>query len=266
MKLGMRLRELWGHRLGLMLSLAIALFAGFWSVTRVSVLPPRVESRHLEIASASTRVLVDMPRSMVLDLSEQVTDIESLTNRALLVGNLIGSAPVRESIARRVGIPAARIQVAAPLTREWPRAMQQAGTKRSTSDILRSPDEYRINVRANPTVPVLEISTVAPTAQAAARLANGAVLGTEDYLRGVAARESVTPVRQTKLEQLGRAQGGVINQGVSIKVALLSFLLTFTVSCIGVLAMARIRRGWAAQAVAASRPPVGWETDTPTVG
>jgi|SRR4051794_3243734 hypothetical protein len=259
MKFGMRLRELWQHRLGLTISLAIALFAGFWSIAHVSLLPPRVESRHLEIASANTRVLVDMPKSLVLDLSEQVADIESLTNRALLVGNLIGSAPVRESIARRVGIPADRLQVAAPLTREWPRAMQQAGTKRSTSDILRSPDEYRINVRANPTVPVLEISTVAPTAADAARLANGAVLGTEDYLRSVAAREAIAPARQTKLEQLGVAKGGVINQGVSVKVALLSFLLTLTVSCIGVLALARIRAGWASQAAAAKTPPVGWE-------
>ena len=43
-----------------------------------------------------------MPNSLVLDLSDQVTDIESLTNRGLLVGNLIGSAPVREFISRRV--------------------------------------------------------------------------------------------------------------------------------------------------------------------
>ena len=247
MKFGMRLRELWEHRLGLTLSIAIALFAGFWSIAKISLLPPGVHSRHLETASATTRVLVDMPNSLVLDLSDQVTDIESLTNRGLLVGNLIGSAPVRETISRRVGVPADRLEVAAPLTREWPRAMQQAGTKRSTSDILKSPDQYRINVRANPTVPILEISTVAPTAEAATRLANGAVLGTQDYLREVAARESIPASRQVKLDQLGSAKGGVINQGVSVKVALMSFLVALSVSFFAVLASARIRRGWAEQ-------------------
>jgi hypothetical protein len=244
MRFGMRLRELWGHRLGLVVSLAIGLFAAFWSIEKVSLFPPGVESRNLETASASTRVLVDMPKSLALDLSVQVIDIESLTNRALLVGNLMGSAPVRQAISERVGVPAERLEISAPITREWPRAMQQAGTKRSTGDILKSPDQYRINVRANPTVPVLEISAQAPTAAAAERLADGAVLGTQDYLRELAVDQDIADGKQVVLEQLGSAKGGVINEGVSVKVAVLSFLLAFGASSIGVLALARIRRGW----------------------
>jgi len=244
MRFGMRLRELWGHRLGLMVSLAIALFAAFWSIEKVSLFPPGVESRNLETASASTRVLVDMPKSLALDLSVQVIDIESLTNRALLVGNLIGSAPVRHAISERVGVPPDRLEISAPITREWPRAMQQAGTKRSTGDILKSPDQYRINVRANPTVPVLEITAQAPTAAAAERLADGAVLGTQDYLNELAVEQNISDSKQVMLEQLGSAKGGVINEGVSVKVAVLSFLLAFSASCLGVLALARIRRGW----------------------
>jgi hypothetical protein len=254
MKFGMRLRELWDHRLGLTVSIAIALFVGIWSVARVSLLPPGLESRHLETASATTRVLVDAPKSLVLDLSAQSIDIESITSRALMVGNLISSAPVREAIAKRVGVSADRLEVTAPLTREWPRPIQQAGNKRATSDILKSPDAYRINVRANPTVPVLEISATAPTAEAAQRLANGAVLGTEDYLNGVAARESIAETGRVKLEQLGQAKGEVINQGVSVKVAVLSFLVAFALSGFTVLLIARIRRGWAAQAQSGTPP------------
>ena len=250
MRFGMRLRELWGHRLGLAVSLAIALLAAFWSIQKVSLFPPGVESRNLETASASTRVLVDMPKSLALDLSVQAIDIESLTNRALLVGNLIGSAPVRQAISERVGVPPDRLEISAPITREWPRAMQQAGTKRSTSDILRSPDQYRINVRANPTVPVLEISAQAPTAAAAERLADGAVLGAEDYLRELAADQNISKSKQVVLEQLGSAKGGVINEGVSVKVAVLSFLLALAASCTGVLLLARIRQGWAERAQA----------------
>jgi hypothetical protein len=244
----MRLRELSEHRLGLAVSIAIALLAGFWSIARISLFPPGIESRNLETASASTRVLVDMPQSMVLDLSVQTIDVESLTNRALLVGNLIGSAPMRETISERVGVPADRLEIAAPLTREWPRAIQQAGVKRSTSDILKSPDQYRINVRANPTVPVLEISTQAPTVEAAVRLADGAVLGAKDYLRDLAARQGLDDDEQVRIEQLGSATGGVINEGVSVKVAILSFLLALTVSCGAVLVSARIRAGWKAGA------------------
>lgn len=248
MRFGMRLRELWGHRIGLLASLAVALLAAFWSVQQVSLFPPSAEPRRLETAAASTRVLVDTPKSLVLDLEVPVIDIEGITNRALLVGNLIGSGPVREAIARRVGVPAERLEVSAPLTREWPRAIKQAGTTRSTSDILKSPDQYRLNVRSNPTVPVIELSAQAPTAAAAERLANGAVLGAQDYLRDLARRQSIPATEQIRLEQLGRAKGGVINGGVSIQVAALSFLLAFGAGCFTVLVVARIRAGWASQA------------------
>jgi hypothetical protein len=253
----MRLRELWGHRIGLLVSVAIALFAAFWSVQKISLSPLGFEPRRLEVASASTSVLVDTPKSLLVDLSVQVIDIESITNRALLVGNLIGSAPVREEIARRVGVPPDRLQISAPLTREWPRAIVQAGTKRSTSDILKSPDQYRLNIRANPTVPVLELSAQAPTAADAEKLADGAVAGAEAYLRGLASSQNIPNAEQIRLEQVGRTKGGVINGGVNVRVAALSFLLAFAASCFAVLVFARIRRGWAvqAQAEAALAPP-----------
>jgi hypothetical protein len=246
----MRLRELSRHRLGVLVSLAIALFAAFWSVQRITLFPLGIESRSLETASATTRVMVDSPRSMVLDLSVQVADIEALSNRALLVGNLLGSLPVKQAISRRVGVPVDRLEISAPITREWPRAITQAGTERSTSDIVRSPDQYRINVRSNPTVPIIEISAQAPTAAAAEKLADGAVLGAEDYLRGLAARQGLEAGDQIRLEQLGRAEGGVINDGVGYKVALLSFLLAFGACCAGVMLLARVRGGWDAAAAA----------------
>lgn len=255
MRFGMRLRELWNNRVGLLVSVAIALFAAFWSVEKVSLFPPGSEPRRLETASASTRVLVDTPRSVVLDVSAQGFDIESVTNRALLVGNLINSAPVREAIAERVGIPSDRIEFSAPLTRDWPRAIKQAGTERSTSDILKSPEQYRLNIRVNPTVPVFEISAQAPTAAAAERLANGAVVGARDYLSAIGRRQGIRGGDQIRLEQLGRAKGSVINGGVDLQIAALSFGLALAAACAGVLVLTRIRRGWAAQG---RRPrPVG---------
>jgi hypothetical protein len=244
MRLGMRLRELWNHRLGLLASVLIALFAAVWSVQKVSLSPLGLEPRSLETASASTRVLVDTPRSAVLDASVQGFDIESVTSRALMVGNMVNSAPVREAIAERVGIPSDRIEFSAPLTREWPRAIKQAGVERRTSDILKSPDQYRLNVRVNPTVPVIELSAQAPTATAAEELANGAVTGARDYLRSMGRRQSIRGSEQIRLEQLGRAKGGIINGGVSLQIAALSFTLALIASCAGVLFLARVRRGW----------------------
>ena len=46
-----------------------------------------------------------------------------------------------------------------------------------TTDILKRPNEYRLSIQANPTVPVLDIYAEAPDDAAAKKLASGAVSG-----------------------------------------------------------------------------------------
>jgi hypothetical protein len=248
MQLGRHLRELWQLKTGVAISVLLALLAGLSSVAEVGLFPPSVAPRAEEMAAASTRLLVDAPKSSVLDLSVSLNDVESTTNRALLVSNVMASAPVREYIARRAKVPAEVLEIASPVTPEWPRPLAQTGNEKHTSDILASTDQYRLSLASNPTVPVVEVSAQAPTAKAAEQLANGAVDGMRDYLRDLGAAQQVPVTQQVHLEQLGRAKGGVINPGVSIKVALLSFGLVLAAASAAVLFLARVRRGWTLEA------------------
>jgi hypothetical protein len=247
MSLGRHLRELWRLRLGLAASLTLALFAALWSVGQVGLLPPSFKSRKLEIAAASTKVLVDTPKSAILDLSVSTYDFRAYTNRSLLVGNIMASAPVRGYIARRAHVPADVLQVASPVTPDFPRPLASDGEKHS-SDILKSPDEYRLSIQANPTVPVLDVYAEGPNGEAAQQLANGAVDGMKDYLRDLGTSQAIPSTQQVHLHQLGRAKGAVIDPGISTKVALLTFFLVFGASSIAVLAIARVRAGWVLEA------------------
>ena len=105
MGVGIRLRELWRLRVGVAVSVLLALVAALWSVQQISLFPPRLESRSLEMATASTHLVVDMPRSAVLDLRNDTYMLESLTNRTVLLGNVIANGSVRQYIARRTGVP-----------------------------------------------------------------------------------------------------------------------------------------------------------------
>jgi hypothetical protein len=229
MQLGRHLRELWQLRIGLVVSVLLAFLAALWSVGQVGLFPPSVKPRQLEMAGASTRALVDTPKSTVLDLSTGTSDLYAITNRALLVGNIMASAPVREYIARRAHVPADVLRVASPVTPDFPRPLAVNG-KPHSSDLLKSPDQYRLSIQ---------------TAAAAQQLANGAVDGMKDYLRDLGVTQHVPAEQQVHLEQLGSAKGGVINHGVSVKVAMLSFLLVFAVSSATTLYLARVQRGWA---------------------
>jgi hypothetical protein len=244
MGFGRHLRELARLRLGVALSILLALVAGVWSVARISVLPPGLSSRSLEIATASASVVADTPRSALLDLRQSTYDIEALNNRAVLLGTLMDSTPVRAYVAEHAGVPPAALQVVTPRTPAQPRAALKGGRQQHATDILKAGGDYRLDIEANPTVPILDIYTQAPTEETARKIADSAVAGVQAYLASFANIRGTREIRQIRLEQLGPARGGVINHGIEFQLALVSFIVVLVASCAAVLCLSRIRQGW----------------------
>ncbi|MCW2958747.1 MAG: hypothetical protein JWP18_1550 [Solirubrobacterales bacterium] len=257
MQLGRKLHELWHLRLGLAVSVALALLATLWSVDGLSLFPPGLKSRHLEMASASTSVFIDTPRSTMLDVTVTAGDFRAITNQSLLIANVMASAPVRERIARQAGVEASDIRMSSPVSPQWPRSLNRPGERATPGDLLKLPDEYRLSVLSNPTVPKIDIYATAPSPGAAARLADGAVRATQDYLRALGARQGIPPSQQVRLEQLGTAKGGTINPGADVKFAVLSFLVVFATTAAAVLFFARVRQGWKLEENAATGSGAG---------
>jgi hypothetical protein len=229
---------------GVAVCLGLALIAALWSLGDISLIPPKLKARSLEIATASTHVVVDTPRSTLLDLRQDTYELEGLTKRAVLLGNVIANGPVRESIARQAGIPVEVLRVDAPLTAKQPRVRVEAGNDKKASDILKSNDQYRLNIQANPTSPVLDIYAQTPTAESAEALANAAVNSLRAYLTGLARSQRTPETQQIQLLQLGTARGAVINEGVSWQVAFLVFIMTFGLTCATMIFLSRVSIGW----------------------
>lgn len=247
MRLGMYMRELWRSKAGLAIALLMALLVVARVNFGIGLIPPRIDHRPLETASASTHVLVDTPRSTLIDLSQDAYQISALSTRAVILGNVMASPPVREFIARRVGVDPESIEATGPRTPEQPRPVAGPETQPQVSDIAERPDEYRLSIQVNPTVPILDIYSQGPRPEAAKDLADGAVDGLQDYLNAVAAGRGTTVADdQIELQQLGRARGGVINDGAGLMFSLLVFVAAFIVSSAIVLLAGRVRRGWSA--------------------
>lgn len=229
---------------GVAVCFAVAIVAALAMSYRVTLFPPGLAARSQQIATASTEVLVDTPRSAVLDLRQDLSDIESLTNRTVLLGNVMASEPVLAYIGRRAGVAPDAITASTPRTPNSPRPIAAPGQERRTSDLLRSTDQYRLDIEANPTVPVLRIYAQASTARRAEELANAAVDGLRDYLARQARTTRVAPGQQVRLQQLGHASGAVINGGVRLQVMFLTFLLVFAAAAAAAIFTARVRRGF----------------------
>jgi hypothetical protein len=242
--IGIRLRKLWRLKLGVAISIALALFAAVWSVQKISLFPPGLSPRSLEMATASTHVLVDTPISAMVDLRQDTYSVDSLKNRVVVLGNVLASSQVQAKIAERAHVPVERLRIQAPLTSQQPAPPVDSENARHTSDILKSTDQYRIDLKANPTVPMLDIYVQTPNAESAAALGNAAVDELNTYLRGLVGRQNTPLKDQIRLVQLGRASGVVINGSVRWQAALLAFLLTLGISCATVTFLARVRAGW----------------------
>ena len=244
MGFGSRLRELWHIRGWVALCLVLALAAAVWSVANISLFPPSLSSRSLKLATATTQVVVDTPRSTLVDTRQDTYSLDALTNRAVLLGNVMASPPVREAIASQADVPFSELQVLPPLTPKQPRALSEAGNERKTSDILKLNDQYRLVVQANPTVPFLQVYAQAPDVRSATALADAAVDSMKLYLTKVAGSARTPDDEQIKLVQLGRAHGTVIDNGISWRVALLAFCVSFAVLCATAIYFRRVREGW----------------------
>ena len=240
MDLGRHLRELFGLHRSVVLCFLVAMLA----TVNMSYKLPSLEPRAVEMASATTEVLVDTQLSSVHDLRQGSAEFEKMTNRAVLIGNVMASPPVLRYIGRRAGVAPERIRAQPPLTPDFPRPLSGFGEDPKTRDLLESTDQYRLNIQANPTVPILQVYAQAPSADAAATLANSAVVGLRDYLEDTARAQETPAEDLVRLSALGRAKGVVINGGIHFQLALVTFLVVFGVSAATAILVARIRRGW----------------------
>jgi hypothetical protein len=241
---GIRLRSLWHLKLWLLGCTAVAVLAAIWSVAIITISPLALTPRKMQMASATTHVLVDSRSSMLIDLRENTYNLEGLRNRTVLLGNVVAGSEVRARIAQRVGISVDALRVQPPLTPEMTTRPPDSQNPQKMSDILKSMDQYRLNLQANPSVPMLDISAQAPTAETAAALANAAVEELKRYLQQLAATQRTPDQLQIRLLPLGRAHGVVINKGADREVALLVFMLTLGIGCATVIFFSRLRAGW----------------------
>jgi hypothetical protein len=201
------------------------------------------------IATAATYVFVDTPAPSAVQRADY--PVSALIQRGELLGRVMTSPPVVDRIAQRMGVPAREIGTSARTTANVQAALTEPSSEQRASDIVVEGLPYRIEVQARQTTPVLDIYTHAPTAAAAARLANTAVAALQGYLAEVAAQEALPAKYTVRLRQLGPPRGGRVNGGMAAGVGVVTFLVVFGLMATALRSVAGVRRR-------TPRPPDGW--------
>ncbi|MEA2138091.1 MAG: hypothetical protein QOG56_1241 [Solirubrobacteraceae bacterium] len=226
------------------------------SVSSISLVPPAIEPLALEIAGATSTVVVDRPRPLVADRLATDGDYQTLQKRAVLLANLVTSAPVLERIGRRAGVDPDEIAASTRVTANVQSVLTDPNSEKRASDIRDARRRYRIEVQPDPTLPSFTVFARAPTIAAAEALANSAVAGLHDYRVALARREHADPAKAVRLEQVGTARGAIINGGAKVVIAGFSGLCGFAAAGLALLTGARLRRHRrAGPRLAGSGPP-----------
>jgi hypothetical protein len=211
-------------------------------------------SGNMQVAGASTHVLIDDPGPSIIERRALPQNVSTLQEHAELYGRLLTTTPVLQNVARHAGVPASELSGLARITIPVPVTLTQPDSELRASQIVDSRAQYRLEMQASPGEPILTIYSQAPSPQAAVRLANAAVLGLQDYLRALAHQQGFAESKLPVLRALGAPRGGVISGHAPIVIGALTFVTAFALTCAFLFGLVYLR---------ARRTTVGSDDDAP---
>ena len=243
MELADILSELWRRRAWLVVGLVVAAFAAAASTYRIDFgLPPTLTSKDFEVGTASVDVLIDAPQSPLPDTGKK---FEALQLRAGIYAQLIRTAPIRDQIARKLGIPPEAITAEGPTPVKagnapsgdaaGPQRGQRTDASPRANQLVNEGKVYRIFTRPQSSIPMISIQTQAADAETAARLADASVVSLQEYIGRRQREQKVPRDRQVTIQKLDKPAAGVLTTSASLKTAVLVFLGVFFGACVLVI-------------------------------
>jgi hypothetical protein len=225
--------------------LVLAVFAAILTAYQVSISPPGLHKRTLQVSAASSQILVDSPKSTLVSGGSTDT-FSALATRAMIYGQYLSSLEARRQIAKKVGVPPATIATAGPYSPETGQTAyesQPAGER--ANELLKEGAVNRLVFTAQEGVPILSVSSQAPSTERAIALANASFQVLTDYVDSLEAEDK--PVSEgVTLRELGTPQGGTLGSSNGKILMALAFLAVFGLGCAAILIVPGFARRWRA--------------------
>jgi hypothetical protein len=187
--------------------------------------------------SAESRVLIDTPRSLRVDLRPQS---ETVGAQATLIADLLSSDEQAAAIARAVGVSPDKVavRIVSLATNTIPSPLAQRASEAAAT----APQPYVLTVLAGDfDVPIITLTATGPTVRAAARLAEA---GTS-AVAVLTQTRAPSPKRALKSEPLGpvRTQE-VVSAGRGKIIFVGGAIVLFVVWCCAIVVGAGVIRAW----------------------
>jgi len=239
------IRQLWSRKLLVGLVVAIAALAAIFSAYRLSFSPPGLQSRALTVGAASSQILVDSPKSALVDGASLGT-FEALSTRAKIYGEYLSSLAARKQIAEIAGVPAASISSSGPFSSATGQNNYESQSSEDrANEILQEGAQSRLVFTGQEGVPILTVDAQAATAARAVDLANASFATLKRYVNNLSV-DGEDVKRGVTVRELGAPEGGTIGTGNDVVLMALAFLAVLVLGCAAILVVPRFTQRWRA--------------------
>jgi hypothetical protein len=237
-------------RKGLLLLVAlVAVAAGFMTMFHVS--PSGVAKRSYVYGSAQTQILIDSPRSSLLDLNQETGP---LATRAAVYAAFMRSNAITDAIAREMGVQPGQVVAQGPFTTAGGTQNIPRPAEARSNEVRGETDTYRLVFDAQQDLPIVTVYAQAPSGELAIKLADATVKAVRDYVGNEETSVNVPAAAKTSIRELGPATGGDVQAGEKPLLALMAMIAVFIGGCTLVVAITGLRRSFAKLSVAVREP------------
>lgn len=228
------LKELWRRWYFVLLAIVIAAGAAFMVLSKEDSKPE---------AEGSIQVLVDSANSPIANARR---DLTGFTARAAVFARVMSGGNVIRQVAKAAHVPVNQIDVAGPM----PLPGQAPGISEGNPHEL----PYRIEITQQTELPIITVSTHAPTVAAARALAAAAPEAISDEVESIQDQQETPEGRRVEFRTLGPAEAAPVDNssGKKIAAAIFVVLLVFLLGLI--VGIPRFVAAWRA---ADAEPPRG---------
>lgn len=249
MELAQIIKILWDRKGLLLLIAVVAVAAGFMTMFHVS--PSGVSKRSYVYGSAQTQILIDSPRSSLLDLNQETGP---LATRAAVYAAFMRSNAITDSIAKEMGLQPGQVEAQGPFTTAGGTQNIPRPAEARANEVRGEADTYRLVFDAQQDLPIVTVYSQAPSGELAIKLANATVTAVRKYVGSQETSGNVPAAAKTSIRELGPATGGDVQAGEKPLLAFLAMLATFILGCTLVVAITGLRRSFARLASAVKDP------------
>jgi hypothetical protein len=229
------LKELWRRKLLVALAFLFSAAVAVLIVYHVSPSPPFLEERNQIEAEGSIQVLVDSANSPIANAR---FELGGLTARAGVFARLMSSGDVIRQVSKETGIPEKKIDVAGPLP--------LPGEAPGVSEGPARENPFKIEVTQQSELPILTVSTRAPTLEEARALAAATPRAMSQQIEAIQDEQETPEGKRVVLRRLGPAQTGVVDNSAGKKIAIGAFFFLMAVFITLIVGMPRFVRAWKA--------------------